>query len=91
MKELVDRLFAVIPSGVGSHRRDEKIDRREMKKLLRRGASYMVDQGFGYASDLDAIEAGGVLPGADPDAVSDRAMERGRSQVGTVGSGNHFV
>jgi tRNA-splicing ligase RtcB len=91
MTDLIDRLFAVLPTGVGSHRRDEVLDRREMGKLLRRGASYMIERGFGYASDVETIEAGGVLDGADPDAVSERALERGRAQVGTVGSGNHFV
>jgi tRNA-splicing ligase RtcB len=91
MKTLVDELFTVIPTGVGSHRRDEVVDRREMRKLLCKGASYMIERGFGYASDVDSIEAGGALEGADPDAVSERALERGRAQVGTVGSGNHFV
>ncbi len=91
MKELVDELFKVIPTGVGAHRKDEVVERRDMEALLRRGAAFMVDRGYGYASDLDAIEAGGVLDGADPKAVSPRALERGRAQVGTVGSGNHFV
>ncbi|MDX1390248.1 MAG: RtcB family protein, partial [Acidobacteriota bacterium] len=87
MKDLVDEMFKVIPTGVGAHRKDEVVERREMEGLLRKGAAFMVERGFGYASDLDAIEAGGVLDGADPKAVSPRALERGRAQVGTVGSG----
>lgn len=91
MKELVDALFQAIPTGVGSHRRDEGLDAKDEKDLLRRGAPWAVERGFGWASDLECIEAGGCLPGADPGAVSERALERGRSQLGTVGSGNHFV
>jgi tRNA-splicing ligase RtcB len=91
MKELVDALFQAIPTGVGAHRRDEAIDAKSEKDLLRRGAPWAVERGFGWASDLECIEAGGCLPGADPAAVSERALERGRSQLGTVGSGNHFV
>jgi tRNA-splicing ligase RtcB len=91
MRSLVDQLFAVIPTGVGAHRRDERLDRRDERALLTRGAGWAVDHGFGYASDLEAIEAGGCLEGADPGAVSERALERGRAQLGTVGSGNHFV
>ncbi len=91
MKELVDSLFQAIPTGVGSHRRDEGLDEKEEKDLLRRGAPWAVERGFGWESDLECIEAGGCLPGADPAAVSERALERGRSQLGTVGSGNHFV
>jgi tRNA-splicing ligase RtcB len=84
-------MFAAIPTGVGSHRRDESLSPKEERRLLTDGAAWAVDRGFGWRSDLDAIEAGGALPGADPAAVSERALERGRSQVGTVGSGNHFV
>ena len=91
MKDLVHALFQVIPTGVGSHRRDEVLSAREERDLLVRGAPWAVERGFGWASDLECIEAGGTLPGADPAAVSDRALERGRSQLGTVGSGNHFV
>ncbi len=91
LKELVDALFREIPTGVGAHRREEVLSRQELRELVARGARWSVERGDGYASDLEVIEEGGCLPGADPDAVSDRALERGRSQVGTVGSGNHFV
>jgi tRNA-splicing ligase RtcB len=91
MTRLVDALFAAVPTGVGSHRREEVLTEREERDLLVRGAAWAVERGYGWSSDLEAIEAGGVLPGADPDAVSARAIERGRAQVGTVGSGNHFI
>ncbi len=91
MDRLVEALFAAVPTGVGSHRRDEVLTEKEERQLLVRGAPWAVERGYGWASDLDAIEGGGALPGADPDAVSARAIERGRSQLGTVGSGNHFI
>lgn len=88
---LVDALFRNIPSGVGSRRRDLKLGHKEMGKLLRNGVRWAVEEGFGTAEDLAHIEAGGCIPGADPEAVSERAVERGHTQVGTLGSGNHFV
>jgi tRNA-splicing ligase RtcB (3'-phosphate/5'-hydroxy nucleic acid ligase) len=91
MKELVDALFVNIPSGVGSHRKDLKLGREQQRKVLMQGARWAVENGFGSSKDLDHIEEGGCIQGADPDRVSERAMERGRAQLGTVGSGNHFV
>ncbi|MGH7699287.1 MAG: RtcB family protein [Gemmatimonadales bacterium] len=91
LPELVDALFATIPSGVGASRSDVRLDRRELDRVLRGGARWAVEEGYGHAGDVAAIEAGGALPDADPDCVSDRAKERGKSQLGTVGSGNHFV
>ena len=91
IESLVTALFDAIPTGVGSHRREEILSPREERDLLVRGAAWAVERGYGGASDLESIEGGGVLPGADPAVVSERALERGRSQVGTLGSGNHFV
>lgn len=91
IKELVDSLFANIPSGVGSHRKDLKLNREEQRRVLIKGAKWAVEQGFGSAEDLNHIEAHGCIEGADPDRVSEKAMERGRAQLGTLGSGNHFV
>ncbi|HLA37022.1 MAG TPA: RtcB family protein, partial [Candidatus Brocadiales bacterium] len=91
MKALVDTLFRNIPTGVGSHRKDLKLGIEEEKGLLRQGARWAVSRGYGYERDLEHIEERGCIQGADPGEVSDRAMERGRSQVGTLGSGNHFV
>jgi len=91
MKDLVDTLFINIPSGVGSHRKDLKLNREEQRQVLRKGAKWAVEKGFGTAEDIEHIEELGCIEGADPDRVSERAMERGRAQLGTLGSGNHFV
>ncbi len=91
MQKIVEALFTAIPTGVGSHRSDESLTLHEERDLLTTGARFVVERGLGWPSDLTAIEAGGRLDGADPAAVSARALERGRSQLGTVGSGNHFV
>ena len=91
IKELVETLFVNIPSGVGSHRKDLKLSREEERRVLKRGAKWAVDKGFGTAEDLDHIEELGCIEGADPDRVSEKAMERGKAQLGTLGSGNHFV
>jgi tRNA-splicing ligase RtcB len=91
MRELVEALFANIPSGVGSHRKDLKLGRDEQRRVLKKGAKWAVEKGFGTAEDLAHIEEQGCIEGADPDRVSERAMERGRAQLGTLGSGNHFV
>jgi tRNA-splicing ligase RtcB len=91
IKELVEALFVNIPSGVGSHRKDLKLNREEERRVLRKGAQWAVERGFGSVQDLDHIEEQGCIEGGDPEGVSERAMERGRAQLGTVGSGNHFV
>jgi len=91
MEDLVNTLFNNIPSGVGSRRKDFKLTGSTFKKVLKDGARWAVKDGFGEASDLDHIEAGGRIAGADPDLVSEFAMNRGKDQLGTLGSGNHFV
>jgi len=91
IKELVEALFVNIPSGVGSHRKDLKLSREEERRVLKKGAKWAVEKGFGSAEDLDHIEEHGCIEGGDPDRVSEKAIERGRSQLGTLGSGNHFV
>ena len=91
LRPLVESLFRHIPTGVGSHRRDFRLTAANEKKLLSRGARFAVEEGFGDPRDLEVIEEGGRLESADPDEVSERARERGRPQIGTLGSGNHFV
>ncbi len=91
LRDLVEALFRNIPTGVGSHRKDFKLDARTIDKVLAGGAEWAVKNGFGDAADLLHIEEGGRLEGAQPGQVSDRARERGRPQLGTLGSGNHFV
>jgi len=89
LPRLVADLFAAVPCGVGS-RGMVKLSAAEEKKVLSRGARWAVAQGFGVTEDLDTTEEGGCLDGADPGVVSDRALTRGRDQLGTLGSGNHF-
>ncbi|SMC20378.1 tRNA-splicing ligase RtcB [Desulfacinum hydrothermale DSM 13146] len=91
IKDLVCALFRNIPSGVGSSRKDMKLKDAELDRVLLQGAAWAVSKGFGDPSDLEKIEEGGSIPWADPSKVSPRARERGRSQLGTLGSGNHFV
>lgn len=91
IRELVEALFINIPSGVGSHRKDLKLNREEERRVLKKGARWAVEKGFGSADDLTHIEEQGCIEGADPDRVSEKAMERGKAQLGTLGSGNHFV
>jgi tRNA-splicing ligase RtcB len=91
MTDLVESLFRNIPTGVGSHRRDLKLTPAQQMKVLAQGARWAVEQGHGEAGDLSHIEEGGCLEAAAPGEVSPRARERGLSQLGTLGSGNHFV
>ncbi len=90
LRDLVEVLYREIPSGVGSTGR-LKLSKTDEKRLLERGARWAVEQGYGFQEDLEAIESGGCLEGADPSVVSERALERGRRQQGTLGSGNHFL
>jgi len=90
LSALMDTLFQTIPSGVGSSRSDVRLSPKQLDRVLTQGARWTVEQGYGTPRDLECIEANGTLP-ADPDAVSRRAKERGKNQLGTVGSGNHFV
>jgi tRNA-splicing ligase RtcB len=91
VERLIDALAAAVPSGVGSVARD-RLSASELRRgPVREGAAWAVARGYGEAHDLGRIESHGCLPGADPDAVSTKAYERGRSQLGTLGSGNHFL
>lgn len=91
LQDLVAQMFKQVPTGVGAHRRDLTLSPKDLRGVLAEGAAWAVKRGFGRASDLEHIEEGGRLDGADPDAVSPRARERGQPQLGTLGSGNHFA
>lgn len=90
MKDLVSALYNEIPSGVGSKGKI-RLGPDDEKKVLLRGARWAVEKGLGDASDLDKTESGGCMEGADISNISSKAYERGRSQLGTLGSGNHFL
>jgi tRNA-splicing ligase RtcB len=90
VRELIGALFRDIPSGVGS-KGVLKLSPKEEKKVLIEGAKWAVDNGYGTPEDLETTEDRGAIAGADPGMVSARAIERGREQLGTLGSGNHFL
>ena len=84
-------MYLRVPTGVGGHRRDQKMSARDLRDVLAGGAAWAVRHGFGNEDELDRIEERGRLDWADPDLVSARALERGQPQLGTLGSGNHFA
>ena len=90
IKDLTTALYQRIPTGVGSTGY-VKLSGKDQKKVLEEGAKWAVRNGFGSLQDLETTEDGGCLNGADPDQVSARALERGKQQLGTLGSGNHFL
>ena len=88
---LISALFRNIPSGVGKGGGARKVSAREMDQVLIKGAAWAVKAGYGRQEDLERLEEGGSMAGADPSAVSPRAKQRGGPQLGTLGSGNHFI
>ncbi|WP_460127291.1 RtcB family protein [Thermococcus prieurii] len=90
IKELVDTLFKNVPSGLGSKGR-VRLHWSQLDDVLADGAKWAVDNGYGWKEDLEHLEEGGRMDGADPNAVSQRAKQRGAPQLGSLGSGNHFL
>jgi tRNA-splicing ligase RtcB len=90
IRDLTTALYTRIPSGVGTTGY-VKLSGKDSKKVLEEGAGWAVKAGFGSAEDLETTEDSGAMSGADPQQVSARAIERGRQQLGTLGSGNHFL
>jgi len=89
--DLISALFRTIPSGTGEGGGARKLSPRDMDDMLVKGAAWAVKAGYGRPEDLDRLEEGGALAGADPSAVSQRAKQRGAVQMGSLGSGNHFI
>lgn len=87
---LLDAIFANVPCGVGMGGKI-KVTAEELRQVMVKGARWAVERGFGWPEDLEHCEEGGALGGADPSAVSNRAVERGRPQLGSLGAGNHFL
>ena len=90
VERLVNALFQNIPTGVGSTG-SLKLSRKEEIRVLREGSRWAVRQGFGEPSDVERTEDGGCMAAADPSVISERALQRGAKQLGTLGSGNHFL
>jgi tRNA-splicing ligase RtcB len=88
--DLADALYKTVPVGVGSHG-EIHLDTGQLDAMLAGGAQWAVDRGYGEAADLERIEEGGKMAGADPACVSDKAKKRQRNEMGTLGSGNHYL
>ena len=90
IRELVDALADRVPAGVGRHG-FVRVSQDEFRDVLRDGAQWAVRRGYGTDADLDVTEERGRFPAADPDVISDKAIKRGYRQLGTLGSGNHYL
>ena len=90
LKELVDRLFQRVPAGVGSTG-FVKISREEFRRVVEEGGRWCVGNGMGWEEDLELTEESGCIQGADSSKISEKAIDRGFKQIGTLGSGNHYL
>jgi tRNA-splicing ligase RtcB len=90
LRELVNQLFRDVPSGTGSEG-EVPCSFAELDAVLERGAAWAIERGYGEPSDAEFCEESGCMAGADAGKISDRAKQRGRTQIGTLGSGNHFL
>ena len=90
IKDLVNELFRSIPSGVGSQG-SVKLTESNLNELLIEGVKWAVEKGYGWKQDAEVCEEGGRMIGADPQSVSNIARKRGSPQLGSLGSGNHFL
>jgi len=90
IRDMVEALTRNVPSGVGSES-ELSLSKRDLDKILETGSAWAVKNGYGIGDDLEHTEARGCLPGADSSLVSSHAKDRGTSQQGTLGSGNHFL
>jgi tRNA-splicing ligase RtcB (3'-phosphate/5'-hydroxy nucleic acid ligase) len=88
--DLVNQLFRDVPTGVGQSGR-HKFGVADLKRLLGEGVGFLAERGFATAEDVAQTESRGCIPDANPDVVSERALERGSDQCGTIGAGNHFL
>ncbi|MBA7561817.1 RNA-splicing ligase RtcB [subsurface metagenome] len=90
IKQLVNELFVSIPSGLGSKGKI-RVSEKELNEVLVKGSRWALEKGYGEANDIVVTEESGCFKGADPDKVSNKAKKRGTPQLGTLGSGNHFL
>jgi tRNA-splicing ligase RtcB len=90
LRQIVDRLYDRVPAGVGSHG-FLKLSRQDFRELVEQGARWCIGRGYGWEDDLEVTEENGCVSGADASKISERAVDRGYNQVGTLGSGNHYL
>jgi tRNA-splicing ligase RtcB len=88
---LIERIFKNVPSGLGSKRKDINFSINQLNKIISEGIPYMVDEGYGWSEDISNCEENGQMKLADSDKVTFKAKKRGLTQIGTLGSGNHFL
>jgi tRNA-splicing ligase RtcB len=89
--QLTNAIFDNVPCGLGSHRQDFRVSMGDLNRLATEGVQWVIDKGLGWADDAEHCEERGCMKNADPDKVSPNAKNRGLQQVGTLGSGNHFL
>lgn len=90
-RALLKTIFKLVPSGVGHGKKQRGLSDRDYQELVTQGARWSIEKGLGFEIDLEHMESYGVIEGADIRAVSHHAKERGANQLGSIGSGNHFV
>lgn len=90
LRQLVDQLFGRVPAGVGSTG-FLKLSHKEFREVVENGARWVIKKGYGWEEDLERTEEGGCTEGADSDKISQKAIDRGYNQIGTLGSGNHYL
>ncbi|RLI22193.1 RNA-splicing ligase RtcB [Candidatus Bathyarchaeota archaeon] len=91
LAELTSTIFSNVPCGLGSRRKDFRVTVHELERLMTEGVQWVIDQGLGWSEDAEHCEERGCMENANPDKVSATAKNRGLAQVGTLGSGNHFL
>lgn len=91
LKQLASLIFRNVPSGLGSRRKDFKVNYSELDHVTKEGVIWLINQGIGWSEDAEHCEESGCMKNANPDKVSSIAKKRGLSQLGTLGSGNHFL
>ena len=91
LSQLADAIFGNVPSGLGSARKDLKVTAGDLNRLVVEGVQWIIDRGLGWAGDAEHCEERGCMKNANPDKVSTTAKNRGLTQIGTLGSGNHFL
>jgi tRNA-splicing ligase RtcB len=91
LSQLAGAVFENVPSGLGSRRKDFILSAGDLDRLVVEGVHWLIERGLGWAEDADHCEEGGCMKNADPDKVSPTAKKRGLTQIGTLGSGNHFL
>jgi len=91
IQDVINELFRSVPCGVGSEKAITRLSDSDLSDVMTRGSAWAVEHGYGAPEDLEHTEENGCLEGADPDVVSNEARRRGAPQMGTLGSGNHFL